>query len=353
MGTEDGSGTPTLDGIGGVYWGEELPRDVVGGLGTGEAAEPYVRREERADPWASATPRLVLPLVRYLGGGGRAYTLYLAREGYGVETSGLVDVGCLEAWQRAVGHEAPLSQFPSCRDQDVRMGERIRPWKKGRDGKWTKLPEQPRHSWSSVESPTSRFREVLLRRRHIGQQRLIVGVSERITNFPASLLSRAQHYYAACSGCRLLMETEVAQFMWPRLTKALAGVTGTLEVWTRAESGGALLRYWLVGRSPEELRGGGRRWLERRSVDEWDTRRRRRWYSRLPWVDLWRERVVALRDNPPLGGPKRGKVGKAEGKWGEWPSCRKQVADRSVGIGGVGPDSASIGGSGEEELMTI
>ena len=74
MGAEDDSGTPTLDGIGGVYWGEELPGDVVGGLGTGEAAELYVRREERADPWASATPRLTLPLVRYLGGGRRVFT---------------------------------------------------------------------------------------------------------------------------------------------------------------------------------------------------------------------------------------------------------------------------------------
>ena len=148
------------------------------------------------------------------------------------------------------------------------------------------MPEERRHSWSSISSPTERFREVLLRRRHIGQQRLVVGVSEKIEKFPSSLLARAQHYHAACSGCKLLMEQEVAQFMWPRLTKKLAGVTGTLEVWTRAKSGGALLRYWLVGRSPEELRGGGRSWLERRSADEWDTRQRRRWYSRLPWVDL-------------------------------------------------------------------
>ena len=166
------------------------------------------------------------------------------------------------------------------------MGERVRPWQRGDDGRWSQLPEQPRHSWGSVENPTSKFREVLLRRRHIGPQRLILSVSEKVTNLPASLLSRAVHYHAACGGCRLLLEGEVAQAMWPKLSKALSGVSGTLESWTREKSGGALLRCWLVCRTPEELRGGGQRWFERRAKDEWDTRRRRRWIARLPLVDL-------------------------------------------------------------------
>ena len=142
-----------------------------------------------------------------------------------------------------------------------------------------------------MENPTTKFREVLLRRRHIGPQRVILGVSEKGTNLPASLLGRAVHYHAACGGvqcggCRLLLEGEVATAMWPKVSKALSGVGGTLESWTREKSGGALLRWWFVCRPPEELRGGGQRWLERRAKDEWDLRRRRRWIARLPLVDL-------------------------------------------------------------------
>ena len=162
----------------------------------------------------------------------------------------------------------------------------VRPWEKKADGSWEQLPEERRHTWQKISTPTERFREVLLRRCHTGGGRVVMGISVKISEFPPSILARAQHYHASFTGCKLLLEQEVAQILWPKMAKELSSVGGTLEAWTRSRTGGALLRSWAVGRDPEDLRGGGRSWAGRRAADDMDMRQRRKWPARHALLDL-------------------------------------------------------------------